>query len=675
MAKPTLRHALCVSLAVLAAPASASASTWTVDDDKAQCPNATFSSIQSAVDQAAPWDTIIICDGVYRERSVPLNNPQQNPSQPGSLNGLTISKPLTLKGTGPNKVTIMPDVEEGGTLAGTAPFLRDGGGNVISVVRQSNGSSDGNENFTSISGVTVTSPDVYAEAGIAFFNTAGEVVNSQVGPMYLPTAADVADPAVKPYGYGIVQTNSLVGASEATIRRDVTVEDSLVIDYQSGGILFDAARGPDGDPLTLERSGILQYGFVTDSIVKGRLVGATQDQVGIQYHAGARGAVTGSTILDNRRSTNTTIMRSNIGILLTDAGTGDDPSNPGTPALKLSGNSYDRNGFAIFNGNIDRTAVREGSPVLSAGDYFGCETGPIFSPSSSNPCSAVSGEDTTPAPSVTLDAFLTEAPAPTVAPVKPADAAPTAALVDPADGTVVEVGETLEAVVKAKDDFGVKMVALSVDGVPVASKARGPYEFTWSPTAASSGKTVALTATVTDSSGQTATSTISVVVPKVPGPPVDPPGPPGPAGPAGPVGPPGPGGPPGPPGGPPTRGADAEDPSVKIGPGRATLPSAVRVSTKTGTVSLGTFTCDRATAVRCTVVLRGSFKIGSKTYRYKKVVRVAKGKTAKLSLKLGKAARSALAKAGDAELTLRISAVDRTGYSAGLRETIDIVER
>lgn len=333
MAKPTLRHALCVSLALLAAPASASASTFTVDDDKAQCPNASFSSIQSAIDQAAPWDTIIVCDGVYRERSVPINNATQNPSEPGSRNGLTISKPLTIKGTGPDKVTIMPDVPEGGTLAAATPRLRDGGGNVISIVRQSNGSSDGNENFTSISGVTVTSPDVYAEAGVAFFNTAGEITNSQIGPFYLPTATDQADAASKTYGYGVVQTNSLVGDSEATIRRDVTIADSFVTGYQSVGVLFDAARGPDGDPLTLQRSGILTYGFVKNSWVKGALVGAVQDQTGIQYHAGARGAVTGSTITDNRRATNSAGLRNNVGILLTDAGTGDDPSNPGTPAV------------------------------------------------------------------------------------------------------------------------------------------------------------------------------------------------------------------------------------------------------------------------------------------------------------------------------------------------------
>ena len=58
-----------VAAALLAAlaPTSAYASTWTVDDDKADCPNAAFTSIQAAVNQAAPWDTVVICAGVYEE--------------------------------------------------------------------------------------------------------------------------------------------------------------------------------------------------------------------------------------------------------------------------------------------------------------------------------------------------------------------------------------------------------------------------------------------------------------------------------------------------------------------------------------------------------------------------------------------------------------------------------
>ncbi|MDT4935408.1 MAG: large repetitive protein, partial [Pseudonocardiales bacterium] len=82
--------------------------TWTVDDDKKQCPNAQFTSIQAAVDYAAPWDTIVVCAGVYQESSTPVNS-TSNPVQTGARNGLTINKPLKIKGAGADKVIIEPD--------------------------------------------------------------------------------------------------------------------------------------------------------------------------------------------------------------------------------------------------------------------------------------------------------------------------------------------------------------------------------------------------------------------------------------------------------------------------------------------------------------------------------------------------------------------------------------
>src|SRR5690349_19923176 len=72
--------------ALLAAPA-ASASTLSVDDDRKDCTSATYTSVQDAIDAAAPGDTIAICPGVYRE-----GNAQPNTS------AIKIQKSLTLKG-------------------------------------------------------------------------------------------------------------------------------------------------------------------------------------------------------------------------------------------------------------------------------------------------------------------------------------------------------------------------------------------------------------------------------------------------------------------------------------------------------------------------------------------------------------------------------------------------
>src|SRR3954466_8626125 len=99
---PALRAVVTAAVTAAVAPSTAFASTWTVDDDRADCPNARFTSIQGAVDQAAPWDTVVVCPGMYREQSTPTSG-TNSPSAPGSRNGLTITKPLTIKGAGADK--------------------------------------------------------------------------------------------------------------------------------------------------------------------------------------------------------------------------------------------------------------------------------------------------------------------------------------------------------------------------------------------------------------------------------------------------------------------------------------------------------------------------------------------------------------------------------------------
>jgi hypothetical protein len=434
-----------VAAAVIAAlaPTSAYASTWTVDDDKAECPNAAFTSIQAAVNQAAPWDTVVICAGMYYEQSVPASG-NNSPSQTGSRNGLTITKPLTIKGAGADKVTIRPAAALGATLAGTAPYLRDGGGNVVTVSRQSGGSSDDNENFLDLSGVTIESPDAYAEAALAFFNTSGRLANSRIGTIKTEGG---------PYTYGVVMSNSLQGA-EAGVRREVTIEKSLV----NGVVLFDDARGADGTATTTVRSGIKAYGNITGSRVQG--------SVGYTY--GQRGSITGSEITG--------------AVVLTDAETGADPSNPLVRAFSTTGSS--------LLGGLTNTGT---TPALVGGNFWGTSTttGPV---------------EGTP---------LTQAPAPLSVPAATVDAAPTGAIVDPYGPTTVAWDETIYPVVVAADDFGVKSVALTANGLPVATKSTVPYEFEYRPAYEHIGDHVVLTATITDSSGQSSIVSTELDVPAV----------------------------------------------------------------------------------------------------------------------------------------------------------------
>jgi hypothetical protein len=329
-----LRAVVAAAVIAAIAPSTALASTWTVDDDKADCPNARFTSIQAAVDQAAPWDTVVICAGTYLEQSTPTSG-NNSPSQAGSKNGLTITKPLTLKGAGAGKVTIKP--APAATLAGTAPYLRDGGGNVVTVSRQSLGSTDDNENFVDISGVTIDSGGVPAEGLVAFFNTSGRIANSVLGAV---TPAG-------PHGYGLIMTNSLQGA-EAGVRRQVTLEKSVL---SAGGIFFDNARGADGAATTSARSGITQYGNIAGSRVAGP----------VTYAYGQRGAITGSELSGP--------------LTLTDAELGPDPANPAARAFSVTGSSLasltnSGTGTALATGNwwgasgpITTGLVDAGSPL------------------------------------------------------------------------------------------------------------------------------------------------------------------------------------------------------------------------------------------------------------------------------------------------------------------------
>ena len=57
-------------LAALAIAAPASGRTIYVDDDGAQCPQATLHTVQAAVNAAQPNDTIRVCRGTYREQVV-----------------------------------------------------------------------------------------------------------------------------------------------------------------------------------------------------------------------------------------------------------------------------------------------------------------------------------------------------------------------------------------------------------------------------------------------------------------------------------------------------------------------------------------------------------------------------------------------------------------------------
>ncbi|WP_181312075.1 alpha/beta hydrolase [Nocardioides campestrisoli] len=478
--------------------------SWLVDDDRVQCPSADTTSIQEAVDLASPWDTIVVCAGVYEESSTPVFH-ASNPVATGAVNGLTITKPLKIKGAGADKVTIKPD-QSLGTLAGATPYLRDGGGNVITVSRQSLGSTDTNELFVDISGVTVTSGSVWAEAGIAFFGAAGRVSESVVGP--LRSATNAAELAENPHGWGIVKTGVIKGEGPGTVENEVTVANSRVSGYQSGGILFDGASGPDGRPANTARRGIIEKGYVTGTVVTGR-PNAVVAQTGIEYAAGTTGFVRSSRVTGNYFRPDPS---KSYGVLLADAGT------ETAGALTVSTSSLTGNGYAVYNGNADGTGVREGAPVVVSGSHLGTGNPVVGGPADpTTGQEAVSGRDSANAATVTVQSRASSVPASVPSREgRVADAAPIAQLVDPGTGLVVAQGDTVNPLVRGTDDHAVRSAALYADGELVEVVDSPPYAFSWKAGAEHVGDEVEFTAVVTDSAGQRTTSpalTVTVAEP------------------------------------------------------------------------------------------------------------------------------------------------------------------
>jgi large repetitive protein len=483
------------------------ANVWTVDDDGVQCPNAQFEHIQEAVEYASPWDTIVVCPGVYYESSTPINSELNPVLAEGEKDGLTITKPLKIIGAGASKVTIKPATSLT-TLGGSTGTLRDGGGNVVTVSRQSLGSTEYDEEYVDISGVKIESGSTAAEAGVAFFNASGRIANSEIGTIK----------AANGDGWGVVMTNSEIGEGPGTAERQVTIENTKVKGYASGGILFDDSKGKaDGSATTTERANIKQVGYVKNVLVEGSGPSLTSSQTGIKVASGATVSITGSKIAGNF---NPEEERKTVGVLLTDAD---------TSGFSIANSDIVGNGYGLFNANATNEGVREGAPATATNDYWGVTGGdPILGPTAftkeeitpeTNPKTyryptheeGVSDNDGGGNASVLFAPVLGAVPAEPKVPAMP-DLAPVARIVEPVGGEAAEAGVPVEPVVFTEDDYGVRSVSLKADGVPVASKVQAPYVFEWTPTAAEVGTSVTLEATVTDSGGNVVTKTVTVPV-------------------------------------------------------------------------------------------------------------------------------------------------------------------
>ena len=217
-----------------------------VDDDKVECPNATFSRIQDAVDAASPGASIRVCKGNYAEQ-------------------VAIHKPLTIAAD--SGAVLMP-----GTMQPNTTSLLDGSpfATAILVADTTDVSIEGLIVDGVNNGVPQCSPRLF---GIAFQNASGEVSHVAIRNFKLGTGLGGCQS-----GTGILVQSGGGGSSS------VEIQESTIHDFQKNGITANEVG-----------THVSVHGNVVTGI--GPTTGAAQN--GIQIGFGAGGAISKNTVTNN----------------------------------------------------------------------------------------------------------------------------------------------------------------------------------------------------------------------------------------------------------------------------------------------------------------------------------------------------------------------------------------
>jgi parallel beta-helix repeat protein len=217
-----------------------------VDDDKVQCPNAQYTTIQAAVNAAKSGDVIRVCAGTYPEQ-------------------VTITTSLTLRAD--NGVVVDPSTTQTVTdVAGTEAIA------FVFAVQGANVDIDGFIVDGSNNGLTECSPRL---VGILYQNASGHIRHNAVRHMNLGSSSSVN---------GCQSGNGIEVETASGSSSSVTVNENSIWDYQKNGITGNEA----GTELTADGNTVTGIGPTT---------GAAQN--GIQIGFGAGGTLTNNTIADN----------------------------------------------------------------------------------------------------------------------------------------------------------------------------------------------------------------------------------------------------------------------------------------------------------------------------------------------------------------------------------------
>jgi nitrous oxidase accessory protein NosD len=216
-----------------------------VDDDKAQCPTATFTSIQAAINAANPGNLIRVCPGTYREQ-------------------VFINKSLSIEGD--NGAIVLPINMVANTTGSSGAAIAA----AILVKDAANVEIEGLIVDTSNNGITECSPHLI---GILYQNSSGSIEHNAVRNAKLSVSLN-----------GCQSGDAIVVQSLGGETSKVSIDDNSVHDYQKNGITGNES----GTEVSITNNVVTGLGPTT---------GAAQN--GIQIGFGGKGSVLHNTVTDN----------------------------------------------------------------------------------------------------------------------------------------------------------------------------------------------------------------------------------------------------------------------------------------------------------------------------------------------------------------------------------------
>jgi nitrous oxidase accessory protein NosD len=216
-----------------------------VDDDRAQCPNATFTSIQDAVNAANPGSLIRVCPGTYSEQ-------------------LFINKSLSIEAD--NGAILLPSHMVANTTTASGSPIAAG----IVVKDADNVEIEGLIVDAANNEITECSPDLI---GILYQNSSGIIEHNAVRNTKLAVSLN-----------GCQSGTAILVQTSGGKTSKVSIADNSIHDYQKNGITSNEAGTESA---------------ITDNVVTGLGPTPGAAQNGIQIGFGAKGSILRNTITDN----------------------------------------------------------------------------------------------------------------------------------------------------------------------------------------------------------------------------------------------------------------------------------------------------------------------------------------------------------------------------------------